>query len=276
MHSRPVRKGLVREELVSALSRQPARLTDLARLLGVSKATVEYHLSALTARGLVEVLDYGAKMKGPKAKVYTLRRGTVFAVPSSAEESSELRAMEEAFEVSTLGWGSRTELPDGRELTHILYLLFLHLFRVTRVEHPELMRSYGRRAGLSLAHAFLGGKGLQDTLSKLRDIYARLDIATLETVSNGAARPRGLIFGRCLYSQDHPTEACFFLEGFTSGLMQTRFGPTFQVMRVSSELPACVLVAGAQRSLRESGTIEAVMAGWSRYNKDFAGKARTE
>ena len=49
-----VRKGRVRENILNLLSQQPYSLTDLSRIIKVSKPTISYHLSDLLKNGIPE------------------------------------------------------------------------------------------------------------------------------------------------------------------------------------------------------------------------------
>ena len=50
-----VKKGRVRENIINQLSQQPYSLTDLSRILKVSKPTISYHLTNLIKDKIIEI-----------------------------------------------------------------------------------------------------------------------------------------------------------------------------------------------------------------------------
>ena len=189
---------------------------------------------------------------------YALKEGSLVVLPSPDEERRQLSSIEEAFDVETLEWGTADELPAGEKFDVLLYKLFLHLFRVSRSEHRTLLESYGFRAGAMLSHA-LGGNNPGETLRVAADEMEKRGIASARSIAIRRTRTRVLVMERCLGSIDHPTYACFFLEGFVRGLVQAKHGTGQRVERLSIDLPGCCLVVGRPRHSEMEALKEAVL-----------------
>src|SRR5712692_158702 len=104
-----VKKGWVRDGILRNLARNPSTLTTLASTLGVSKSTVNYHLSSLLARGAIEIVDTKVGRGGVVSNEYALKEGSLVLLPSADEEEEELTSLEEVFDVETLLWETASE-----------------------------------------------------------------------------------------------------------------------------------------------------------------------
>ena len=65
-----VSKGRVRENIINQLSQQPYSLTDLSRILKVSKPTISYHLTNLVKEGIIEIAGTKSGRGGFRSKLY--------------------------------------------------------------------------------------------------------------------------------------------------------------------------------------------------------------
>ena len=252
-----MKKGWVRDGILRKLSRNPATLTVLASELGVSKSTVNYHLSSLLARGAIEITDTRVGRGGVVSNEYALKEGSLVLLPSPDEEQERLASIEEVFLLDTLTWGTADELPTGERFRMLLYKVFLHLFKVGRSEHRTLLESYGYRAGAMLAHV-VGGKNAAETLRVFADEMEKRDIASAQNVEIRHTRTRALILEGCLGSSEHPSYACFFLEGLVRGLVHGKHGASLNVERLDVELPACCLVVGRPKHAKLDSLKEAI------------------
>src|SRR2546425_3170194 len=78
-----VKKGWVRDGILRNLARNPSTLTALASRLGVSKSTVNYHLSSLLARGAIDIVDTKVGRGGVVSNEYALKEGSLVLLPSA-------------------------------------------------------------------------------------------------------------------------------------------------------------------------------------------------
>jgi len=256
--SASVKKGWVRDGILRNLARNPSTLTTLASTLGVSKSTVNYHLSSLLARGAIEIVDTKVGRGGVVSNEYALKEGSLVLLPSADEEEEELTSLEEVFDVETLLWGTASELPEGERFHVLLYKLFLHLFKISRSEHRTLLEGYGYRAGSMLSQA-VAGRNARETLVALADKMENRGIASSHVIEMRGARTGLLVLERCLESSDHPSYACFFLEGFVRGIVQPKHGASQTVERLDVDLPACFLAVGRSKHASLVSLKEAVM-----------------
>src|SRR5712691_6689627 len=254
-----VKKGWVREGILRNLARNPSTLTSLASALGVSKSTVNYHLSSLLSRGAIEIVDTKVGRGGVVSNEYALKQGSLVLLPSIDEERKELRSLEEVFDVETLTWATASDLPSGEKFEVLLYKLFLHLFRISKSEHRALLRGYGHRAGTLVSHSVSGGNP-RESIRRLAREMARRGIASARLLELTGTRTVVLISGRCLSSSDHRSYGCYFLEGLVAGVLQTRYGAGQTVERLELDLSACCLVVGRPKHTTLEWVKEAVLS----------------
>ena len=68
-----VLKGRVRENMLNLLSQQPYSLTDLSRIIKVSKPTISYHLSDLLKNGIIEISGTKTGKGGFRSRLFVLK-----------------------------------------------------------------------------------------------------------------------------------------------------------------------------------------------------------
>src|SRR5271154_5359571 len=97
-------KGWVRDAILSFLARRPGTSTEIARELGVSKATVSYHTKALIRRDMIEIADIKSIRGGVYSKSYALKRGALALVRRRDEQEGSLTKLDDAFERLLMSW----------------------------------------------------------------------------------------------------------------------------------------------------------------------------
>src|SRR5271166_4722377 len=108
-----VQKGWVREAIINLLSRNPEALTELSTKLGVSKATVSYHLSTLQDKEIVEVAEVSVGRGGIESKKFRIRANSIVMISKLDEEKDQLRKLAELFEVAKLAWTTPGRIITG-------------------------------------------------------------------------------------------------------------------------------------------------------------------
>ena len=237
-------KGWVREGILSALSIEPATVTELASRIGIAKSTASYHLSLLQSRGVVQVIDSEEGRGGVQMKRFALNEGSYVTLLSRKEEEVELGRLRETFDLHALSWESSDANLDLQEAQGLLYRMFLHLFRVSRSQHSTLMREYGRRTGATLARRF-PERPLKEGLLGLTSLLADSGLSESDMVEVPNSGVSVIVSNTCIGSTFHPTNACYFLEGIVEGAIAANQGPNVRVGRITvSGVPSCLFAVG--------------------------------
>jgi DNA-binding transcriptional ArsR family regulator len=255
--SGPLGKGWVRNGMLELLSLEPLSLTEISTRLGVSKPTVQYHLRKLLERNMVEIVDARTGVGGTISKTYSVSQNSTLVLPPAGVDKRELRKMAELFDAEVLSW----ERPVGvAELRHVLYLLLLRLFLVNRTGHRDLLEKYGARAGATIAAEY-GASGGRKTAKRIATLFRERGIASMDVVEPPVPSTTLLVSSTCLDSSDHPSHACYFLEGLVRGIFETALGPSSQAMRVEAAgIPSCCIVVGKARKTDRKWVRDAILS----------------
>ena len=258
-HEETVKKGWVREGILSGLAVEPATVTELASRLGIAKSTASYHVSLLVSKGVVQVIDTTEARGGVQMKRYGLREGSYVTLLSRKDEEAELGRLRETFDLRALSWESSAAAVDLQEVQGLLYRMFLHLFRISRSEHSTLMRDYGRRTGGIMARR-LPERPLKESLLGLTAQLASTGLSdsdVLEVPSSGVSL---IVSNTCIGSTFHPSNACYFLQGMIEGAVLGKLGPNVKVGRVTvPEVPSCLFAVGRVKRLEGAWLAEAFL-----------------
>lgn len=267
-----VPKGWVREGILSALSKEPATLTEVAQGLRISKSTASYHLSLLSKRGVIEPVSTRMGRGGVKVVRYGLRSGTFVLFGGAREEENELRRMRETFDLETLGWKDRSQLGVSQVQT-LLYKLFLLMFRITRSEHRRLMLDYGERTGSLLAGRVHATSARQASLA-VATFLRETGMSDADLVEFPGSAVSALISSVCIGSEYHIGNSCYFLEGMVGGMVRGKIGAGVAVERV--EVPGisgCCIATGRVKSIDQAWLGEALVSS-PRYSSINRGERR--
>jgi predicted hydrocarbon binding protein len=255
-----VDKGWVREGILSGLSVEPSTLTEISLRLGVSKSTASYHLSLLSGRGAIEVVDSWVGRGGVQVKRYGLKEGSLMTILSRGQEEAELGRLRETFDLNALAWESSGEAITLEEVQNLLYRMFLHLFKIARSEHRTLMREYGNRLGAILAKRMQKLPSKQALLG-LKEYLASSGMSDLDLLDIPNSSVIVVASNTCIGSNTHQTNSCFFLEGMIEGAAKSMLGPSIKVGRVTVQgLPSCLIAVGRVRKLELAAVAEAVLS----------------
>src|SRR5215471_1798327 len=245
--------------MLGLLSKEPLTLTELAAKLGVSKSTASYHLSSLLGRGAIETLDSEPGRGGIVQKRYGLKSGYVVLVPTRGEEDKELARIREIYDLEILSWRKSKLTVDGAGLRALLYKMFLHLFRITRVRHREIMVEYGIRTGELISTEISRGL-VREVLLNFVMWSKDVGVADADLIEVQSPTASIMVSSSCLVSDSHPSNSCYFLEGMLRGVARQRAVGGATVARLDMVgLPSCSLAVGRGRWLDVKGISEAML-----------------
>src|SRR6267378_7512940 len=142
-------KGWVRDGVLSYLSKGPGTTSEIARELGVSKATVSYHTKALIRRDMIEIADVKSIRGGVYSKTYSLKRGGLALVRRKGEQAGSLTKVDELFEKLLMSWHLEPKRKPADEIEIFLYHLFRLLAESDSLDEG-IFEDYGRRVGSEL------------------------------------------------------------------------------------------------------------------------------
>jgi DNA-binding transcriptional ArsR family regulator len=255
-----VDKGWVREGILSGLSVEPSTLTEISRRLGVTKSTTSYHLSLLTGRGVIEVVDSWVGRGGVRVKRYGLKEGSLVTLLSPGQEDAELGKLRETFDLQALAWESSGGPITLGEVQNLLYKMFLHLFKIARSEHRVLMREYGKRMGAILSKR-MSKRPAKQALQGLTELLTTSGMSDLDLLDIPNSAVSVVVSNTCLGSSTHQTNSCYFLEGIIEEAAKSMSGPSIKVGRVTVQgLPSCLIAIGRVKKLELVGIADAILS----------------
>ena len=85
----------MRDGVLSYLARRPGTATEIARALGVSKATISYHTKALIRRDMIEIADIKSIRGGVYSKTYALKQGALALARRKDDQTGSLTKLDE-------------------------------------------------------------------------------------------------------------------------------------------------------------------------------------
>ncbi len=191
----------MRDEILRLLAEREMTVTELARSLGISKATVSHHLEKLQREGLVRV------SREERVKNFVRRFYTV-SIPNGGVGEAIVRAIKEA-----ANRRERAEL-----FRNTVRLLGYALLRVS----PHLFKRLGYEVGYEL-----GFEGAN--LEELAELWKSLGLG--ET----SCSRRELTVEECYFCSGLPKVGftyCRFDEGFIAGFLSKSLGKNFEVREV--------------------------------------------
>ncbi|MFQ5761394.1 MAG: V4R domain-containing protein [Candidatus Bathyarchaeia archaeon] len=231
--SQPVlRKGEVRASLLALLSREPHAVTELSKLLGVSKATVSYHLNNLVRTGQIKIASEETAAQGFIKKYYI----------ASEQASSPL---EEKY-VEMLHWmadKTRVELEDceleplGEKIQNLLMGTLHVLQYITKEKHGQLLRNLGFQIGENVLSRRIRGRRLPAILRGVKEVLEGSDmgIVSIMEATNANATLRIFDCFECVNVPNIGEIQCSFDEGSLTGILQAKLGPFYSVKEVKCQ-----------------------------------------
>ena len=259
----------MRDSIINLLSRSPQTLTELSAKLSVSKASVSYHLAALQSREIVEVADVKIGRGGVESKKFRIHAGSLVTTSRLKDEEDQLRRLAELFEVTKLSWTVPEKRISGLDVEIFLYQMFSIIYNVTRSDHKYLFEQYGYRFGDEVVSKEIRGRSIREMVGNLA-AYLRdsgMVKSTLLTVPNSTTV--AVLCSKCFGNYDHRGPVCSFTEGTMKGVVSSKFGSSFNVSRLHSDLPFCVSLVGRE-STKDQSWLKAALVRTPRM--DYAGE----
>lgn len=178
----------MKEKIVGLLAEREMTVTDISKILGISKATVSYHLEELKKSGLVRV-SREVVVRNFVKKYYTL------SIPNGSVSSIIIDSLKLS-----------TERRDRAEVfRNTVRLLGFALLKTS----PHLFKRLGFEVGKSL-----GGEGV--SVESLSELWESLGLGETSCSKNS------LVMENCYFCSGLPKVGytyCKFDEGFISGFL---------------------------------------------------------
>jgi len=230
-------KGWVRDGILSSLARKSGTVSDIARELGVSKATVCYHTRTLIRKNIIEISDVKSVRGGVYSKTLALQRGSFVLVRRRKEQEASLSNLDEVFERLLMSWHLKPKRTPADDIKVFLYHAFRLLAESDSLQ-SDTFEALGRRVGEELISASLRFSTLREGLKEFSSYLAREEMAEMNSeVSEGNAR---LVCTGCFENKDYGSLVCRFTQGVIEGTLNAKTGTQYSVERMEEEpLPLC-------------------------------------
>lgn len=233
-------KGWVRDGVLSYLARRPGTATEIARALGVSKATISYHTKALVRRDMIEIADIKSIRGGVYSKTYALKQGSLALARRKDDQTGSLTKLDERFErlLMSMRLGSSRKPADEMEI--FLYHLFRLLAESDSLDE-HILEDYGRRVGDGLISPALRFTNLRSGLKELTEYLASEGFAEVAASLRKGQEAR-LVCTGCFENKEHGSLVCSFTKGVLTGAIRAKDGGTLRLERVRPEAgtPSCI------------------------------------
>jgi len=231
-------KGWVRDGILSFLAKGPRNSSDMAKELGVSKATVSYHTKSLVRKGMIEISDIKSVRGGVYSKTFALKPGNLVLVHRMVEQEESLAKLEEVFESLLMNWHLNPERAPADEIKIFLYHAFRLLAQADSLD-GSIFEEFGTRVGQELVSGSLRFDTLKGGLKEFVAFLGEKKMADmrLESGKNEAM----VACASCFENAEHGSTVCDFTKGVLEGTLRAKRGAKYTVERAeSSDIPACV------------------------------------
>ena len=235
-------KGWVRDGILSILSKGPGTTSEIARELGVSKATVSYHTKALIRRDMIEIADVKSIRGGVYSKTYSLKRGGLALVRRKGEQAGSLSKVDEWFERLLMSWHLEPKRRPSDEIEIFLYHLFRLLAESDSLDE-RIFEDFGRRAGSELIASSLKFTTMRSGLKELTENLRTEGIAQVTSEIRKGEDPR-LVCTGCFENKEYGSLVCSFTKGMLTGAIRGRNGgrPQLERLKQKTGTPECAFV----------------------------------
>jgi DNA-binding transcriptional ArsR family regulator len=243
-------KGWVRDGILSFLAKGHGTATEIAKDLGVSKATVSYHTKALIRRDMIEIADIKSIRGGVYSKTYALKREGLALARRRGEQEGSLTELDEWFERLLMSWHLE---PRGKPRDEVEIFLY-HLFRIL-AESDSLdertFEDYGSRVGNVLVSSSLTFATIRRGMKELSEYLGAEDMALLTAEVGKGSEPRFVCVG-CFQNKRYGSLVCSFTKGMLAGVIRAKRGgrPHLERLKQEDGAPGCVFAVkmGGQRT----------------------------
>jgi DNA-binding transcriptional ArsR family regulator len=235
----PPSKGWVRDAILSYLTKGTGTATEIAKDLGVSKATVSYHTKALIRRDMIEIADIKSIRGGVYSKTYALKRGSLALVRRKGEQEGSLTQLDEWFEKLLMSWHIEPKRKPSDELEIFLY----HLFRILAESDSldeGIFEDFGQRVGNDLISSSLKSVTMKGLLKELSEYLGAEDMAQVTAEMRKGEGPKLICMG-CFDNRAYGSLTCSFTKGVLTGAVRAKRGGSSHLERLKHEdgAPGC-------------------------------------
>jgi predicted hydrocarbon binding protein len=236
----PPSKGWVRDGVLSFLAKRPGTSTEIARALGVSKATVSYHTKALIRRDMIEIADITTIRGGVYSKTYALKRGAIALTRRKDDQKVSLTKLDEWFERLLMSMHLEPRRSPSDEMEIFLYHLFRLLAESDSLDE-SIFEDYGRRVGDGLVASSLKFNTQRSGLKELTEYLSAEGFAQVTASIRKGEDPRLVCVG-CFENKEYGSLVCSFTKGIMTGAIKAKDGGTLRLERMRQEMgtPGCV------------------------------------
>lgn len=230
-------KGRVREEMMNLLAQQPYTLTDLSRILKVSKPTINYHLSDFARRGVIEGAGIRVGRGGLTSRLYVMKHGIELLLPASDSDTYYLDLLSGIFESKKLEWTTDDSIPLGRGMTEFLFHTFRLLRNVTKTRHHDILRRYGLRIGKEVVGPKIEGYKLSERLISLKGFWIENEMGNIQILPIGTVKIASKEYLNietfqclgCFGTKENGGPLCSLTRGIVDGVLQLTYGTRYDV-----------------------------------------------
>ena len=241
-------KGWVRDGILSTLAKGPRNSSEMAKELGVSKATVSYHTKSLVNRGLIEISDVRSIRGGVYSKTFALKPASGALARKTSDRERSLERLDELFERLLMSWHLKHERAPADEVKIFLYHAFRLLSEAGSLDR-ETLESYGIRVGEELVSTSLSFDSPKDGLGMMVSYLGERSMADMR-LEFGKKTAR-VACSSCFENTEHGSLVCDFTKGAIEGTLREKLGARFSLSReTDEELPACIFSVRWGRSTR--------------------------
>jgi len=241
-------KGWVRDGILSFLAKGPGTATEIARELGVSKATISYHTKALIRRDMIEIADVRSIRGGVYSKTYTLKRGALALVRRRGEQEDSLSKLDDSFERLLMRWHLEPKRSQSDEIEIFLYHLFRLLSESDSLD-KRIFEEYGQRVGDELIATNLGFSNLREGLEELAEYLVAKEMAIASAETKKGREPKVVCMG-CFENKEYGSLVCSFTQGLVAGVVKARYQGSARVQRDPDTGEAGCVYSVATRGFR--------------------------
>jgi len=231
------KKGRVREAILNLLAQQPYSLTDLSRILKVSKPTISYHLYEFSSKGVIE----GAGVKAGKgvmnSKLYVLKKGINYQMPSAESDHYYLEQLSGIYEDIKLEWTSGEDIKTEEIVTKFLYQTFRILRHTTRTRHHYILFKYGFRIGNEIIAKSIKGNTLSERLESINKYFKESNLANLQLAKSQEKYHANWTFEclGCFNARENGGPVCSFTKGIIEGTLSHFFSRKYSLSDIQIE-----------------------------------------
>ena len=224
------KKGQVREAIVKVLAQEPHTVSELARILGVSKPTINYHINELSKRAAITVAQVRVGRTGVLSKYYALKPGTLFVSSNPETDDKYLLLLSGFFERRKLQLSLSENEPLGPQLKEILSHAFKLLTKVSYNRHSEILYKHGFGVGHDIVSKRIQGGSVKETLGYLKKFWIDNQMGELQVSAERGYKP-AVYLHNCLDSfetRDTGGALCFLIKGIIDGVLASTFGSRYE------------------------------------------------